>query len=179
MILNIIANLVAFVAFVAFADGMLKWTTYLLGFDNVGIEYILGKIFIPVSWALGVDWDDCEAIGNVIGTKTIINEFVAYEMLGRYKSSGAISLRSAAIATYAICGFANPSSIGIMIGSLSALAPERRPSITKVAISAFFSGCFVSLITASIAGLLLTDAMIEDTGPKSITNLMMNNSTLF
>lgn len=93
LILNIIANLVAFVAFIAFADGMLKWATFLLGFDDVGIEFILGKLFIPVSWALGIDWADCEAVGNVIGTKTIINEFVAYRLLGQYKADGVISVR--------------------------------------------------------------------------------------
>lgn len=93
LILNIIANLVAFVAFIAFADGMFKWVTYLVGFDDVGIQFILGKIFIPISWALGVDWVDCEAVGNVIGTKTIINEFVAYERLGAYKTAGTISVR--------------------------------------------------------------------------------------
>lgn len=111
LILNIIANLVAFVAFIAFADEMLQWLTYLVGFEDVGIQYILGKIFIPISWAviiiyhgnmqnifkdfhlkLGVDWEDCEAVGNIIGTKTIINEFVAYRLLGEYKSAGEISV---------------------------------------------------------------------------------------
>jgi pyrimidine nucleoside transport protein len=92
LILNIIANLVAFVAFIAFADSMVQWVTYLLGFDDVGIQFILGKIFIPVSWALGVAWEDCEAVGNIIGTKTIINEFVAYQLLGQYKEAGEISV---------------------------------------------------------------------------------------
>jgi nucleoside permease NupC len=92
LILNIIANLVAFVAIIAFIDGMFKWVTYLVGFDDVGIQFVLGKIFIPISWALGVDWVDCEAVGNVIGTKTIINEFVAYQLLGSYKDAGTISV---------------------------------------------------------------------------------------
>lgn len=94
LILNIIANLVAFVAFIAFADGVFTWATTLLGFENVGIQFIMGKIFIPVSWALGVDWVDCEKVGSVIGTKTVINEFVAYERLGAFKRAGAISVRS-------------------------------------------------------------------------------------
>lgn len=92
LILNIVANLVAFVSFVAFVDGIFTWITTLLGFESIGIQFILGKIFIPVSWAIGVDWEDCEAVGNVIGTKTIINEFVAYERLGQYKKSGEISV---------------------------------------------------------------------------------------
>lgn len=92
LILNIIANLVAFVSFIAFADGVFTWATSLLGFEDVGIQFLLGKFFIPVSWALGVDWKDCEAVGSVIGTKTIINEFVAYERLGEFKKAGAISV---------------------------------------------------------------------------------------
>ncbi|KAL7052535.1 hypothetical protein ACKWTF_004895 [Chironomus riparius] len=157
LILNIIANLVAFVAFVTFADAILKWITLLMGFDNVDIQYILGKMFMPISWLIGVDWKDCEAVGNIIGTKTIINEFVAFKKLGEYKANHEISMRSAAIATFAICSFANPASMGIMIGALSALAPERKSSFTKVILKSFISGCFVTLCTASIAGLLMTD----------------------
>lgn len=93
LILGIVANLVAFVSFIAFADGMLKWITFLLGFDDVGIEFILGKVFVPVSWVIGVDWADCEAVGNVIGTKTVVNEFVAFQLLGQYKADGVISVR--------------------------------------------------------------------------------------
>jgi pyrimidine nucleoside transport protein len=140
---------------------MLKWLTFLVGFENIGIQEILGKIFIPIAWSLGVEWNDCELVAQVIGTKTIVNEFVAFEKLGAIKKAGTISLRSAAIATYAICGFANPSSMGILIGTLSAMAPEKRPTITSVAFRAFFSGCFVCFTTASIAGLLMTDEMIN------------------
>jgi pyrimidine nucleoside transport protein len=160
LILNIIANLVAFVAFITFADSILLWLTHLVGYDNVDIKFLLGKVFMPISWLIGIDWKDCEAVGNVIGTKTIVNEFVAFKLLGEYKEAKEISLRSSAIATFAICSFANPGSIGIIIGALSALAPERRPEIAKVAVKAFFAACFVSLITASIAGLLMTDEMI-------------------
>lgn len=71
---------------------MLKWITYLLGFEDVGIQFILGKVFIPVSWAIGIEWADCEEIGNVIGTKVIINEFVAFRLLGQYKENGDISV---------------------------------------------------------------------------------------
>lgn len=92
LILNIAANLIAFVAFTAFLDGLMKWATHLLGYEGVGIEFIFGKIFIPVSWALGIDWEDCGLIGNVIGTKTVINEFVAFRLLGNYKASGEISV---------------------------------------------------------------------------------------
>lgn len=161
IILGITANLVAFVAFIAFADGMIKWVTFLLGYKDFGIQEIFGKLFIPIAWSLGVEWKDCELVAQVIGAKTIINEFVAFQKLGVIKEAGTISLRSSAIATYAICGFANPSSMGILIGSLSAMAPEKRPTFTAVAFRAFFSGCFVCFITASIAGLLMTDDMIN------------------
>lgn len=80
-------------SFLAFADGMIKWSTYLLGFDDVGIQFILGKVFIPVSWSIGIQWEDCEAIGKVIGTKFIVNEFVAFQMLGALKAAGEISVK--------------------------------------------------------------------------------------
>lgn len=92
LILNIVANLVGFIAFLAFADSTFKWITTLLGYDDVGIEFILGKIFIPISWAIGIEWEDCEAIGNVIGTKMFLNEFVAFGLLGKYKKAGEISV---------------------------------------------------------------------------------------
>lgn len=77
---------------VAFADGLLLWATGLMGFENVDIQFILGKIFMPLSWLIGVDWEDCEAVGNVIGTKTIINEFVAFRVLGDYIERNEISV---------------------------------------------------------------------------------------
>lgn len=77
---------------------MMKWVTMLLGYDNVGIQFIFGKIFIPLSWAMGVDWVDCEAVGKVIGTKTVINEFVAYKLLGEFKEANIISVRDLRIA---------------------------------------------------------------------------------
>lgn len=93
LILSIIANLVAFVSFVSFADGILNWITRLMGFNNIGIQFILGKFFMPISWLIGVDWKDCEAIGNVIGTRTVVNEFVAFKRLGEYKRNGEITVR--------------------------------------------------------------------------------------
>jgi pyrimidine nucleoside transport protein len=92
LILNIIANLVAFVAFIAFIDGMFKWVTYLVGWEDVNIEFVFGKIFIPISWAIGIAWEDCEEIGQVIARKTIINEFVAFQRLGEFIKEGAISV---------------------------------------------------------------------------------------
>lgn len=92
LILNIIANLVAFVALIAFVDGMFKWLTYLVGFETVDIEFVFGKVFIPVSWAIGIAWEDCEKIGQVIARKTVINEFVAFERLGEFIDNGQITV---------------------------------------------------------------------------------------
>ena len=78
---------------------MLKWVTMLIGYDNVGIQFIFGKIFVPLSWAMGVDWVDCEAVGKIIGTKTVINEFVAYELLGKFKEANEISVRDPRLIT--------------------------------------------------------------------------------
>jgi nucleoside permease NupC len=83
---------VAFVAFIALADALLTWLTTLAGFDEVNIQFLLGKIFTPISWLIGVDWKDCEAVGYIIGTKSIVNEFVAFKLLGEYKTAGTISV---------------------------------------------------------------------------------------
>lgn len=141
----------------AFLNGVVNWLGYLAGEGDITFEWIFAKLFIPLAWVLGVSWDECEYVANLIATKTIINEFVAYERLGVYKKEGLISGKSAAIATYAVCGFANPSSLGIMIGALSAMCPEQKSKITSVALRAFMSGCIVCFITASIAGLLMPE----------------------
>ncbi|KAH8320415.1 hypothetical protein KR067_002810 [Drosophila pandora] len=157
IVLGIIANIVAFVAFVAFLNGLVSWLGYLVGVDDIDFEWIFSKLFIPLVWAMGVPKDDCDIIAKVVATKTIINEFVAYERLGQYIESGQITARSAGIATFAICGFANPSSLGILIGSLSAMAPHRRSTITAVAFRAFIVGSIVCFVSASFAGILLQE----------------------
>jgi pyrimidine nucleoside transport protein len=90
--LCIIANLVAFVAVIYLADALLIWLTTLAGFEMVNLQLVLGKVFMPISWIIGVEWKDCEAVGYVIGTKTIVNEFVAFKLLGEYKTAGTISV---------------------------------------------------------------------------------------
>ena len=92
VILSIVAILVAFLAVISLTDGLFLWLTTLLGFENIGIQFVLGKIFVPVSWAIGIEWKDCEAVGNVIGTKMIFNEFVAFHKLGEYNDAGEISV---------------------------------------------------------------------------------------
>lgn len=102
---------------------------------------------------MGVPWEECEDVGTLIGLKTVVNEFIAYQKLGEYKDENRLSPRTEAIATYAICGFSNPGSIGIMIGGLSTMAPEKREQIAGVAMRAFIAGSLVCFLTASIAGM--------------------------
>ncbi|XP_035735602.1 solute carrier family 28 member 3-like isoform X1 [Vespa mandarinia] len=158
VILGIIANIIAFISFVAFINGLLFWFGQLLGFNDWNFQYFLSKIFMPLSWIMGVPWNECEDVGYLIGIKTVINEFIAYKELGIYKKQNRLSVRSEAIATYALCGFSNPACIGIMIGSLSNLAPNKKKEITAVTIRAFISGSAVCFLTASVAGMLIDDA---------------------
>lgn len=101
---------------------------------------------------MGVPWDQCEEVGTLIGLKTVVNEFVAYEALGKYKKEGRIYGRTEAIATFAICGFANPGSLGITLGVLTSLAPDKKVNITNAIMRAFVAGSAVCFLTASIAG---------------------------
>uniref|UniRef100_A0A182QQ80 Sodium/nucleoside cotransporter n=1 Tax=Anopheles farauti TaxID=69004 RepID=A0A182QQ80_9DIPT len=171
LILGIIANLIAFVSFVAFLNGLLAWCGMLVGLDNLSLEWFCGYVFRPLAYVMGVSWADSEHVGQIIGIKTVVNEFVAYQRLGELIRNGTITKRSITIATYAICGFANPSSLGIMIGAMSSLAPERRGAITAVSFRSFIAGSMACFMTACIAGLL-----IADTQDASMSTL--DNSTL-
>lgn len=101
---------------------------------------------------MGVPWDHCEDVATLIGLKTTVNEFVAYKELGKYKKEGRIFGRIEAIATFAICGFANPGSVGITISILSSLAPDKKEIISNIVMRAFISGCVITFLTASVAG---------------------------
>ncbi|XP_017044810.1 solute carrier family 28 member 3 isoform X2 [Drosophila ficusphila] len=179
IVLGIIANIVAFVAFITFLNGVVNWFGFLVGLDQIDFEWIFSKLFIPLVWAMGVPWEDCDIIAKVVATKTIINEFVAYERLGQYIENDDITARSAGIATFAICGFANPSSLGILIGSLSAMAPHRRSTITAVAFRAFVVGSIVCFISASFAGILIQEADERANYSRIFQKLGRRNATQF
>ena len=136
---------------------------HLGGVEDLTFEYIIGKCFIPVAWVLGVKSADCEDVGRIIGLKTIINEFAAYEALSKLITDGTIDPRSQAIATFAICGFANPGSIGIQLGGLGAMAPERKKDLAQIVLRAFIAGCTASLLNACVAGILVvpSTALVE------------------
>ncbi|CAH2056454.1 unnamed protein product, partial [Iphiclides podalirius] len=161
LILNIIANLVAFVAFIAFLNGVLGYCGGLLGDPDINLEWIFGKVFIPLCWLMGVPWEECEHVGTLVGLKTVVNEFVAYQRMGEMKKAGLLSPRAELIATYALCGFTNPASAGIMIGAISAMAPSQRETLSSVAVRAFFTGCGICFMTACIAGLLMPEGSFD------------------
>lgn len=156
LVLNIIANLIAFLAFIAFLNGIISWFGGLLGAPYVTFEYIMGKIFIPVAWLMGVPAAECDLVANLVALKTIVNEFAAYSKLSEYIAQGIISKRAETIATYALCGFSNPGSIGTQIAALSTMAPDRQSDLAQVAFRAFVAGSAACFMTACIAGTLIS-----------------------
>jgi len=111
-------------------------------------------VFAPVAWLIGIHWHDAAAIGNLLGTRMVLNEFVAFAKLGTIKST--LDPRSFTIATFALCGFANFSSIGIQIGGIGALAPNRRGDLARLGLRAMLAGTMANLMSASIAGMLIS-----------------------
>lgn len=116
------------------------------------MQIILAKVFMPLSWTMGVPWEHCEDVATLIGLKTVVNELVAYQRMGEMKQQGRLFGRSEAIATFAVCGFANPGSIGIQVGVFSSLAPEKKEQVSDVVVRAFLTGTAACFLTASIAG---------------------------
>jgi CNT family concentrative nucleoside transporter len=152
---NVAIMLISFLALVALLDSLLGWTHGLSYMHWVpgSLGQILGFLFAPVAWLIGVPWHDCGAIGNLLGTRMALNEVIAYISLGAQKAT--LAPRSFIIATFALCGFANLSSIGIQIGGIGALVPERRNELAKLGIRAMLAGTMANLISASIAGMFL------------------------
>jgi len=150
---NVGAMLLAFIALVALVDYGLGLVGGLFGYSELSLKSIFGILFYPLSFCMGVEWSDLYQFGNLLGTKISINELVAYVELTALKET--ISERSFIIGTYALCGFANFSSIAIQIGGISSVAPGRRQDIAKLGIRAMFAGALASWLTATIAGLLL------------------------
>jgi concentrative nucleoside transporter, CNT family len=144
--LNVGAMLISFLALVALVNAM-------LGLAGLSLQQIFGWVFAPIAWAMGVPWRDAPTIGNLLGTRMALNEFVAYSQLGPLKAS--LDPRSFTIATFALCGFANFSSIGIQIGGIGALAPTRRHDLARLGFRAMLAGTLANFITATIAGFLL------------------------
>ena len=144
--LNVGAMLISFLALIALVNAG-------LGLVGISLQQVFGWVFAPVAWGLGVPWRDAATIGNLLGTRMVLNEFVAYSQLGPLKD--VLDPKSFTIATFALCGFANFSSIGIQIGGIGALVPERRHDLARLGLRAMVAGTFANFITATIAGMLL------------------------
>jgi concentrative nucleoside transporter, CNT family len=150
---NVGIMLVSFLALVALLDSLLSWLHAGHGWIPGSLGQILGFLFAPVAWLIGVPWHDAGAIGNLLGTRMALNEVIAYIALGKEKLQ--LDPRSFTIATFALCGFANIGSVGMQIGGIGALVPERRNDLAKLGIRAMLAGTMANLISASIAGMFL------------------------
>jgi len=144
--LNVGAILIAFLALIAMSNA-------LLGLAGLSLQQIFGWMFAPIAWSLGVPWHEAPAIGNLLGTRMALNELVAYAQLGAMKSS--LDARTFTLTTFALCGFANFGSIGIEIGGIGSLAPNRRHDLARLGLLAMIAGTLANFLTAAIAGILL------------------------
>jgi CNT family concentrative nucleoside transporter len=153
--LNIGAMLIAFLALIAMINGVLGWgrTMPALWWLPPSLEQIFALLFAPVAWLMGVAWNDCATIGNLLGTRLVLNEFVAFLQLGPLKVH--LEPRSFTIATYALCGFANFSSIAIQIGGIGAIAPSRKGDLARLGLKAVAVGSMANFMSACIAGMLV------------------------
>lgn len=157
--LNVGAMLLAFIALLAMMNGILGWGSEMTGLSGVlgtdlTIEMILGWIFAPLAWLIGIPWSDAINMGSLLGTKIVLNEFVAYLKLAEEVAATNLTPKTIAMATFALCGFANFSSIAIQIGGIGGLAPSRKSELAKFGIKAVFAGTLANLMTATFAGML-------------------------
>lgn len=151
--MNVGAMLISFVAMIFLLNGILGAIGNAIGIPGFSMQMIFGWVFAPVAWSLGVPWRDAATIGNLLGTRMVLNEFIAFAQLGALRES--LDPRSFTIATFALCGFANFASIGMQIGGIGALAPTRRSDLARLGLRAMLAGTLANFITAIIVGFLL------------------------
>jgi len=159
--LNVGGMLLAFIALITMINFPLAWFGQVTGIEpligeTLSLSIILGYILSPLAWIIGIPWSEAVLVGGLIGEKIVINEFVAYMQLGEIKDT--LSTHSVLISTYALCGFANSSSIAIQLGGIGGLAPNRRPDIARLGLRAVLGGTLATMMTATIAGVLTTIA---------------------
>jgi CNT family concentrative nucleoside transporter len=154
---NVGIMLISFLALIGLLNGMLGGMSSWLGGHHIpfpsSLNVILGFVFAPVAWLIGIPWHSAHQVGNLLGTRTVTNELVAYSLLGAQKSS--LDFRSFTITTFALCGFANLSSIGMQIGGIGALAPGRRNDLARLGLRAMLAGTMANLMSAAIVSVLL------------------------
>jgi len=152
--LNVGAMLIVFIALLALVNAVMGYIHIYLHWFPYSLELVFGWVLAPIAWLIGIPWHSSAAIGNLLGTRMVINEFVAFAKLGSIRST--LDPRSFTIATFALCGFANFSSIGIQIGGIGALAPNRREDLARLGLRAMLAGTMANLMSASIAGMLIS-----------------------
>jgi len=153
--LNVAGMLIAFIALVALINGVFGYVHGQAFWFPQSLDKLLGWIFSPIAWAMGVSWKDSLTVGNLLGTRMVLNEFVAFAKLGEPGVGSSLDPRSFVIVTYALCGFANFSSIAIQIGGIGSLAPSRRGDLARLGMRAMIAGTLANFLTATIAGMLL------------------------
>jgi CNT family concentrative nucleoside transporter len=153
--LNIGALLISFVALVALVNVIVGSIGGLVGAPDLTLQAILGVALAPLAWLMGIPWSEAREVGSLIGLKTIVNEFVAYQALADAIANGSLSERSAIIASYALCGFANFGSLAILLGGIQGIAPERRPEAAKLGLRSIFAGTLATCMTGCLAGIII------------------------
>lgn len=150
---NVAAVLVAFIGLVALVNLAVGRAGAAVGWPGVSLQSLLGAVLAPVAWLLGVPWRDCPAVGGLLGTRTVLNELIAYGDLGSL--AGELAPKSFSLATIALCGFANISSIGIQVGGIGTLVPERQADLARLGVKVLVISTLANFLSASIAGILL------------------------
>ena len=155
--INVGAMLITFTALVAMLNALFAWLLGKFGLPGVTMQQALGHLMAPLAWLAGVSWHDAPAVGSLLGVKTVLNEFLAYlEMSKQFHDNvNFISPRSALIAVYALCGFANFASVGIQIGGISTMAPDRRHDLSRIGLLAMVGGAIASFMGACVVGVLM------------------------
>ena len=153
--LNVGAMLLAFIALIAAFNGLLGMVGGWVGLPGLTLEQILGVVFRPLAWVMGVPWGEADDVGTLLGIKTVVNEFVGYQQMEVMVAAGRLSERSMIISTYALCGFSNFSSIAIQIGGIGGIAPERKSDLARIGLKAMVAGSLACFQTATIAGMLI------------------------
>jgi concentrative nucleoside transporter, CNT family len=153
LMLNVIAMLISFIALIALVNGLFGWIHGGIAWFPPTLQTVLGWIFRPIAWVMGVPWHDSGVVGSLLGERMVINEFIAYADLGPMK--GSLDPLSFTIATFALCGFANLSSVGIQIGGIGALAPDRKHDLARLGFRAMIAGTLANFLSATLAGILL------------------------
>ncbi|XP_051000865.1 sodium/nucleoside cotransporter 2 [Acomys russatus] len=189
LVANVAANLIAFLAVLAFINATLSWLGEMVDIHGLTFQVICSYVLMPMVFMMGVQWADCPLVAEIVGVKFFINEFVAYQQLSQYKNkrlSGVeewingekqwISVKAEIIATFSLCGFANLSSIGITLGGLTSIIPQRKSDLCKLVVRALFTGACVSFISACMAGILYVPRGAE-TDCVSFLNTSFTNRT--